>query len=142
MIVSHILEAKGHEVATISPDATVSDAVQVLGTRRIGALVVTDDGRKILGIISERDVVKHLAQSGASALNDAVSKHMTAKVVTCERNDPILAVVEQMTVGRFRHMPVADEGKLVGIVSIGDVVKARLEQMARESEALREYITN
>lgn len=142
MIVSHILAGKGRDVATINPTDSLNDAVQILGTRKIGALVVADSVQNILGIISERDVVKVLARSGTGALNEPVSQHMTAKVVTCAAEDTIDMVMEAMTAGRFRHMPVSDEGKLTGIVSIGDVVKARLDEMAQESQALREYITN
>jgi CBS domain-containing protein len=142
MIVAHILSAKGRDVATIEPSSSVSDAVSILGLRKIGALVVAGSDRRIQGIISERDVVKVLARSGVAALNDPVSAHMTSKVVTCTGGDTIDQVMEMMTSGRFRHMPVEESGALAGIVSIGDIVKARLEQMAQESNALRQYITN
>ncbi|HRK23588.1 MAG TPA: CBS domain-containing protein [Beijerinckiaceae bacterium] len=140
MIVAHILNQKGREVATVEPGQPVSDVVSVLGTRSYGALVVSGSDRRIQGIISERDVVKLLARSGAGALSEPVSKHMTAKVVTCAADDTIDQVMQAMTKGRFRHMPVEHDGKLNGIISIGDVVKARLEQLANESEALRAYI--
>lgn len=140
MIVAHILNQKGRDVATITPDKTLGDVVLVLGNRKIGALVVTDVDRRIIGIISERDVVKVLARAGAGALNDPVSTHMTAKVISCGADDSIDSVMQEMTKGRFRHMPVEHEGKLNGIISIGDVVKFRLEQLAAESQALREYI--
>lgn len=142
MIVSHILDQKGREVATISPAATMADVVNALGTRRFGALVVADADRKIAGIVSERDVVKVLARDGAGILNDPVSRHMTAKVITCAADDTIESVMQAMTNGRFRHMPVARGDILDGIISIGDVVKARIEQMANESQALREYINS
>lgn len=140
MIVSHILDQKGRDVATIAPGASMSEVVSVLGTRRFGALVVAGADRKIAGIVSERDVVKVLAREGAGILNDPVSKHMTAKVITCAPDDTIEMVMQAMTNGRFRHMPVSRGGVLDGIISIGDVVKARIEQMAQESQALREYI--
>ena len=142
MIVSHILGQKGRDVATVSAEASVTDAVQILGARKVGALVVANPGRDILGIISERDVVKLIARLGVAALGEPVSKHMTAKGVTCAPDDTINTVMERMTAGRFRHMPVEEGGKLAGIISIGDVVKARLDQMANESQALREYINS
>jgi CBS domain-containing protein len=140
MIVAHILNQKGREVATIEPQQTLTAAVSVLSGRKVGALVVAGSDLKIQGIISERDVVKMLGRTGPGCLNDAVSKHMTAKVVTCAGDDTIDEVMRRMTEGRFRHMPVERDGKLDGIISIGDVVKARLQQLAQESEALRAYI--
>ncbi|MCA0422703.1 MAG: CBS domain-containing protein [Proteobacteria bacterium] len=142
MIVSHILDQKGRDVATIAPASTMADVVAVLGTRRFGALVVAEADKKILGIVSERDVVKVLAREGAGILQDPVSKHMTSKVITCAADDTIETVMQAMTNGRFRHMPVARGHILDGIISIGDVVKARIEQMASESQALREYINS
>jgi len=142
MIVSHILVQKGRDVATVSGEASVADAIQILGARKVGALVVSNPGRDILGIISERDVVKLIARAGVAALGEPVSRHMTAKVIACAEEDTIGTVMERMTAGRFRHMPVETDGKLAGIISIGDVVKARLEQMASESQALREYISS
>ncbi len=141
MIVAHILDQKGREVATTQPHRTMGEVVKILGERRIGALVVTSADNSILGIVSERDVVKAIAKGGAEALGNPVSRHMTAKVVTCSSDDHIDTLMEAMTAGKFRHMPVADRGKLTGIVSIGDVVKARLELMAQESQALKDYIT-
>ncbi len=140
MIVAHILNQKGRDVATISPDKTLGDVVAALGSRKIGALVVAESDRRILGIVSERDVVKVLAKSGAAALAEPVVSHMTAKVVSCAPDDSIDMVMQEMTKGRFRHMPVEHEGKLSGIISIGDVVKFRLDQLAAESQALRDYI--
>jgi len=141
MIVSHILDQKGRDVATTRPHLTMMDVVRHLGDRRIGALVVTGADGAILGIVSERDVVKAMAKGGAAALEDTGSRHMTAKVVTCAPEDHADTVMEAMTAGKFRHMPVEAGGKLAGIISIGDVVKARIEQMASESQALRDYIT-
>ena len=142
MIVSHILAGKGRDVATVAPDSSIADAIQVLGTRKIGALVVAGPDKSIAGILSERDIVKVLARSGTGVLSEPVSQHMTAKVVTCAPDDTIVGVMGSMTSGRFRHMPVEEGGKLAGIISIGDVVKARLDQMAQESAALREYINS
>ena len=142
MIVAHILSQKGRDVATIEPTRTMTDVVAVLGKRKFGALVVSEAGGKILGIISERDIVKVLARDGAGALADPVAKHMTKAVVTCAADDTIDLVMQAMTKGRFRHMPVADNGILGGIISIGDVVKARIDEMASESQALREYINS
>lgn len=142
MIVAHILSQKGRDVATIEPAKTMTDAVAVLGKSKLGALVVSEADGKILGIISERDIVKVLARDGAGALADPVAKHMTKAVVTCAADDTIDLVMQAMTKGRFRHMPVADNGILGGIISIGDVVKARIDEMASESQALREYINS
>lgn len=141
MIVSHILNQKGRDVATTRPHLTMADVVRHLSDRKIGALVVTGADGAVLGIVSERDVVKALAMGGAAALGDPLSRYMTAKVVTCAPEDHIDTVMESMTAGKFRHMPVEADGKLAGIISIGDVVKARIEQMASESQALRDYIT-
>ena len=142
MIVAHILNQKGRDVATIQPDKTMADVVAILGKRKFGALVVAEADGRILGIVSERDVVKVLARDGAGALGDKVAKHMTSQVVTCAADDTIDLVMQAMTKGRFRHMPVAEAGKLGGIISIGDVVKARIDEMASESQALREYINS
>lgn len=142
MIVAHILNQKGRDVATIEPQKTLSDAVAILGSRKFGALVVAGSDRKIQGIISERDVVKVLARSGPGALGDLISQHMTTTVITCAGDDTIDHVMQEMTKGRFRHMPVEHDGKLNGIISIGDVVKARLEQLATEAQALRDYINS
>jgi CBS domain-containing protein len=141
MIVSHILDEKGREVATTRPHLPLSEVVRQLGEKRIGALVVAGADGVILGIISERDVVRALANSGAGALDEPVSRHMTAKVVTASPDDHIDSVMEWMTTGRFRHMPVEQDGKLAGIVSIGDVVKMRLNELSSETQALRDYIT-
>lgn len=141
MIVSHILDEKGREVATTRPHLPLSEVVRQLGEKRIGALVVAGADGVILGIISERDVVRALANSGAGALDEPVSRHMTSKVVTASPDDHIDSVMEWMTTGRFRHMPVEQDGKLAGIVSIGDVVKMRLNELSSETQALRDYIT-
>ena len=140
MIVSHILAQKGRDVATVSAEASVTDAVQILGARKVGALVVSNPGRDILGIISERDVVKLIARAGVGALGEPVSRHMTAKVISCAPDDTIGTVMERMTAGRFRHMPVEEGGKLAGIISIGDVVKHRVAEIEADAKALRDYI--
>ena len=140
MTVKAILSRKGKEVLTIEPTATLAAAVKMLAQRRIGALVVTGPGRRIVGIISERDVVRLLDEKGAAALSASVAEVMTRKVVTCDRNETIAEIMERITSGRFRHVPVVEHGRLVGLVSIGDVVKARLSELEHEQDALREYI--
>ncbi|MBN8999034.1 MAG: CBS domain-containing protein [Rhizobiales bacterium] len=140
MTVAAILSGKGRDVMTISVETRIDQAVQILAERRIGALVVVDDRRHILGIVSERDIVRALARFGPSGLDGPVSSIMTARVVTCGETDTINQVMERMTEGRFRHLPVVDDGRLAGIISIGDVVKARIEQVVREAEEMRAYI--
>lgn len=140
MTVKAILASKGSDVQTIEPTATLAEAVSRLATRRIGAVVVTGAERRVVGILSERDIVRSLAEHGESALSAPVSESMTRNVVTCGESETISEIMERMTAGRFRHVPVSEQGKLTGIISIGDVVKWRLEEMARESDALRDYI--
>jgi len=140
MTVTAILSAKGGEVVVIEPNADVAAAVKRLAERRIGALVVTGADRRVVGIVSERDIVQALAARGAAALDLPLSEVMTRKVMTCGPPDTSSSLMERMTQGKFRHLPVVDQGRLVGIVSIGDVVKHRLEQMEREQSALRDYI--
>ncbi|MEL6424533.1 MAG: CBS domain-containing protein [Pseudomonadota bacterium] len=140
MLVQHILDGKPAGVETISPTATIRDAAAVLSRRKIGALVVSEDGSILRGILSERDIVRELGERGAECLNDQVRDLMTAKVESCIAAEPTDAVLERMTTGRFRHMPVVDEGKVTGIISIGDVVKARIEMMESENLALTEMI--
>ena len=123
MTVKAILSHKGHDVATIEPAATLAAAAQLLAERRIGALVVTGADRRIVGILSERDIVRALAQQGARVLDTPVSEVMTRKVVTCIENETLQDLMERMTAGKFRHLPVVEQGRLVGIISIGDVVK-------------------
>jgi CBS domain-containing protein len=139
MTVHAILETKGHQVVSVAPDATVAEAVKVLGEKRIGAILVMK-GSAIEGILSERDVVRMLAAQGASILDEPVNKVMTRKVVTCGRTETVSGLMEKMTQGKFRHLPVVDEGRVIGIVSIGDVVKSRVMEYEKEQEALREYI--
>lgn len=140
MTVAAILAEKGHEVVTVGPTATVKETVELLADHRIGAAVVTDRTGRILGIISERDIVAALAESGAGALDREVRSVMTEKVVTCSERDTINAVMTRMTRGRFRHLPVVENGRMVGVVSIGDVVKRRIEDVEREAEEMRVYI--
>ena len=141
MTVKAILSRKGNDVITIEPTVTLSAAVNILAEHRIGALVVVAGADKqVAGILSERDIVRALAQRGPGALEEAVGQVMTRKVVTCTESDTVAALMERMTQGKFRHLPVVERGKLVGLVSIGDVVKHRLGEMEHESNALREYI--
>ena len=141
MLVQQILTSKGdHGVITIKPDTKVSDAAQILAEKRIGGLVVSADGESPDGILSERDIVRSLALRGGGCLNEKVEEMMTRNPVCRARQDTSDAVLTRMTDGRFRHMPVVEEGKLVGIVTIGDVVKARLQELAMEKDALQGMI--
>ncbi|PLP61072.1 inosine-5-monophosphate dehydrogenase [Mesorhizobium loti] len=140
MTVKAILEAKGHAVVTLGPNATLSEAVGLLADRRIGALVITNGDRKIVGILSERDVVRVIAKEGAGALDLQVRAVMTPKVKICNAGHTVNEVMEIMTNGRFRHLPVEKDGLLDGIISIGDVVKRRIETVEREAEQIKAYI--
>ncbi len=140
MTVKSILATKGTEVFTVDPTATLEAAVGILSQPRIGALVVLGAEQRVIGIVSERDVVMALAVTGAAALKQPLSQVMTRKVSTCTSDQTISTIMEQMTTGKFRHVPVVEQDRLIGIVSIGDVVKHRLREMQRESEALRDYI--
>lgn len=140
MTVQAILAVKGGDVLTIDPTSNVGVAAKLLAERRIGALVVTGPDRRVVGIISERDIVRALAERGP-AVNDApLTEVMTRKVVTCAPSDTISSLMERMTTGKFRHLPVIEQGRLAGVVSIGDVVKHRLHEMESEQAALRDYI--
>ncbi|MGX0878936.1 CBS domain-containing protein [Roseovarius sp. MBR-154] len=141
MLVQQILKSKGDgTVITITPETKVSEAAQTLAERRIGGLVVSRDGETVEGILSERDIVRSLAVRGVSCMTETVSEMMTRNPVCCSKNDSSDAVLTRMTDGRFRHMPVVEDGKLVGIVTIGDVVKARLEELSMEKNALEGMI--
>ena len=140
MTVKAILSRKGNNVITIEPTVMLSAAVKILAEHRIGAVVVAGADKQVAGILSERDIVRALAQRGPGALEEPVGQVMTRKVVTCTESDTVAALMERMTQGKFRHLPVVERGKLVGLVSIGDVVKHRLGEMEHESNALREYI--
>lgn len=141
MTVEHILKDKHSSVITVLPTCTIAEAAQLLADRRIGAVVVTDEHGGLAGILSERDIVSALAANGAAVLVHPVSRHMTQKVETAKRGDAIIEIMERMTNGRFRHLPVLEEGQLCGIVSIGDVVKHRVAEMEAETQAMRNYIT-
>jgi CBS domain-containing protein len=140
MTVQAILARKGSDVLTIEPSADLASAVKILSERRIGALVVTGADRRVVGIISERDIVRTLGQRGAEAFSVPVSEVMTRRVVTCSARDTVSEIMERMTAGKFRHVPVVELDRLTGIISIGDVVKYRLEEMEHESEVLHDYI--
>ena len=140
MDVDTLLSGKGDRVATARPDSTVAEAVTQLREEGVGALVVSADGDTIAGIISERDVVRGLAEHGQALLSMKVSDLMTASVKTCERDANIQDIMSLMTQSRFRHLPVVEGGKLCGIISIGDVVKNRLEELEAETNTLRDFI--
>jgi len=140
MTVKAILDSKGTGVVTIEPSADLASAVKLLATRRIGALVLIGSDQRIAGVISERDIIRELAARGATALEQKVGLGMTRKIVTCSRAETISGVMALMTAGKFRHLPVVDEGRLIGIVSIGDVVKHRVQEIESESATLRDYI--
>ncbi len=140
MIVARILAVKGRDVVTIEPRWTLAEAAALLTARKIGAAVVVDAVGRILGMLSERDILHAVGLGGAAALQDTVSRHMTAEVLTTHENETIDRTMEKMTNRRCRHLPVVEEGKLSGIVSIGDVVKYRLEELEHEHRAMREYI--
>ena len=140
MTVRAILSRKGRDVVTIAPTANLSEAVKLLAERRIGAIVVTGADNRVAGILSERDIVRTLSLRGPAALDDNVAAVMTRKVTTCTEADTVATLMERMTAGKFRHLPVLDQGRLVGVISIGDVVKLRVEEIESESNALREYI--
>ncbi len=142
MNVEAILRAKGSNVATIRPDATVGAAVRELKTRGIGALLVSEDGRRVAGILSERDIVHALAEQGAALLAMPVDQLMTRKVVTCVPEDTVSDLMARMTQHRFRHLPVVKDGILIGIVSIGDLVKNRIEEVEFEANSLRSFIAS
>lgn len=140
MFVSDILSRKGGLVFTVTPGTTVGQIAQQLSARRIGSVLVLDDESAVVGIVSERDLVHSFAGHGAAALEFEARAVMTREVVTCDPDASIDEIMEIMTRGRFRHLPVVRHGELLGLVSIGDVVKARLEEARHETEALRAYI--
>jgi CBS domain-containing protein len=140
MTVKAILSHKGSDVFSIEPTATLETAVKTLGKHRIGALLVLGPDRRLIGVVSERDIVRALAEHGADVLTQPLSQVMTRKVVTCSQTETVGGIMERMTTGRFRHVPVVEQDQVVGIISIGDVVKYRLHEMEQESAALRDYI--
>jgi CBS domain-containing protein len=141
MTVGIILAAKGRDVVTIEPSASLAAAAKLLAEKRIGAVLILGADRRIVGILSERDIVRALGERGTAALEEPVSQTMTRKVSTCTETETVPNIMERMTAGKFRHMPVVDQGQLVGMISIGDVVKHRLHEMERDSAAMREYIS-
>ena len=140
MTVARILSEKGRDVFTTQPHRTLKEVIELLAAKGVGAVVVADASMKVLGILSERDVVRVIARHGSAALDVPVSQYMTPKVTTVTRDDTIDHVMQTMTEGRFRHLPVVEEGRLIGIVSIGDVVKRHVSAIDSERQALREYI--
>lgn len=141
MLVGQILKSKrGDGVVSVPPGTTIGRAAEILSSRRIGALVISSDGKKLAGILSERDVVRELGRRGAACLGDTVETIMTARVTTCARTDKADDVLAKMTAGRFRHLPVMEDSHMVGLISIGDVVKARLDELAMEKDALEGMI--
>jgi CBS domain-containing protein len=139
MTVRSILDTKGHQILSVEPDAKLSAAIKMLGERKIGAVLVMNQGR-LEGILSERDIVRVLGERGAAVLNEAVSAVMTRKVISCRQSDTVAAIMEMMTLGKFRHLPVVEDGKVVGLISIGDIVKWRVREFETEQEALQNYI--
>ncbi|MCU0815230.1 MAG: CBS domain-containing protein [Cypionkella sp.] len=141
MLVSQILKSKADDgVVTVQPGSTVAAAAELLSSRRIGAVIVSPDGKRVSGIVSERDIVRELGRRGVACMADVVDSIMTARISSCGRSDRADAVLEKMTEGRFRHMPVMEGGEMVGLISIGDVVKARLMELASEKDALEGMI--
>jgi len=140
MTVSIILAGKGREVVSIEPSASLAEAARLLAEKRIGAALILGADNRLAGIISERDIVRALAARGADALGEPVSQSMTRKVETGTEGESVANIMERMTVGKFRHMPVVDQGRVIGLVSIGDIVKHRLHEMERDSAAMRDYI--
>jgi CBS domain-containing protein len=139
MTVRAILDTKGHQIQSVGPEARLSDAIRILAERKIGAVLAMSEGR-IEGILSERDIVRVLAERGAAVLDEPVSAVMTRKVVSCKQTDTVAAIMEMMTLGKFRHLPVVEDGRVVGLISIGDIVKWRVREYEAEQEALRDYI--
>src|ERR1700675_3602935 len=139
MTVRSILDSKGHQILSVEPDAKLSAAIKTLGERKIGAVLGISQDR-LEGILSERDIVRVLGERGAKVLDEPVSAVMTRKVVSCRQADTVAAIMEMMTLGKFRHLPVVEDGKVVGLISIGDIVKWRVREFEMEQEALRDYI--
>lgn len=140
MPVRIILANKGREVVSIEPNDSLAEAVRLLAEKRIGAALILGADRRIVGIISERDIVRALAERGAAVLDESVNQTMTRRVEICNESETVSDIMERMTAGKFRHLPVVDQGQVVGVVSIGDVVKCRLHEMERETTAMRDYI--
>ena len=139
MTVRAILDTKGHHIQSVEPDAKLSAAIKVLAERKIGAVLVMNKDR-VEGILSERDIVRVLGERGAAVLDEPVSEVMTRKVISCRQSDTVSAIMEMMTLGKFRHLPVVEDSTVVGLISIGDIVKWRVKEFETEQEALRDYI--
>ena len=139
MTVRAILDTKGHQIVSVEPEAKLSAAINTLGERKIGAVLVMSKG-SIEGILSERDIVRALGERGAGVLDQPVREVMTRKVVSCRQSDTVAAIMEMMTMGKFRHLPVVEGERVVGLISIGDIVKWRVQEYENEQEALRTYI--
>jgi CBS domain-containing protein len=139
MTVRSILDSKGHHITGVEPDAKLSVAIKILAEKKIGAVLAMSNGR-IEGILSERDIVRVLGERGAAVLDEPVSAVMTRKVISCREQDTVSAIMEMMTSGKFRHLPVVEDGKVVGLISIGDIVKWRVREYESEQEALQNYI--
>ena len=142
MLVSQILKSKSDDaVVTLPPGTTVTEVAEMLASRRIGSVVISKDGKVVAGIVTERDLVRELGRRGSACLNDTVDSIMTANVATCARGDKADDVLQRMTDGRFRHLPVIEDGLMVGLISIGDVVKARLMELSADKDWLESMIT-
>lgn len=142
MNVSQLLSMKGREVATVKPGDTVAGVASILAEQGYGALVVSEDGSTIVGIVSERDIVRNIAAHGGDLLDKPVSAIMTRSVRTCNENDSVDRLMTMMTEHRFRHLPVTEDGKMVGLISIGDIVKVRVRQLEHEADQLERYVRN
>lgn len=143
MIVRNIIDSKpNQQVFTMKPSATVRDAAETLASKRIGAVIISGDGSTVDGILSERDIVRGLGTKGVGCLDLRIEELMTATVIGCKPEDTALSVLEKMTDGRFRHMPVIEANRMVGVISIGDVVKARITEVQAENAALTDMISN
>ena len=142
MNVAAILKEKGGEVIIAPPSASLAEIARILAAKRVGAVVLVDEEENITGIISERDIVKAMARTGPEALSQPAHAHMSSKVLTCRRHDTLEMLMAEMTAHRCRHWPVVENGRLAGLVSIGDVVKHRIAEAEMEAEAMRGYITS
>jgi CBS domain-containing protein len=141
MNVATVIQHKGGNVVTARPDSSIAEICNLLRSARIGAVVISPDRVRVEGIVSERDIVRALAEHGVAALSKTAADLMTHDVITCAPDEDVAGLMTVMTTGRFRHVPVCDEGALVGIVSIGDVVRVRVDEIEHEAEALRTYVT-
>src|SRR6516225_12202172 len=141
MTISKILAEKGRKIVSIEPAATLQSAATLLAEKRIGAVLILGADRHVVGILSERDIVRAIGERGVDVLGEPVSVAMTRKVSTCNETELVSSIMERMSAGKFRHMPVVDHGQPVGMISIGDVVKHRLQAMERDSVAMRDYIS-